>query len=331
MRHFLFLLGLVFLLATDAQAEVQRDYAAEVAKGQQALNKQDYSSAYEEYLRVAKEKDNPLAQFTLALFYDFGWGRAQDRAAACEWYAKAAPGHIPAAQHFHADCLRHGINDKADPVKAAQWYRQAADNGYFLSLCSLAELYIAGEGVPRDTQQGLALCDQAASKGLSSAMLSMSRFYLSDDPALKDESKAHHYLLQAARFKNTEAQFKLGVFYRDGITGDIDVSSARHWFELAAASGHVPAYYQTGVLYFNAPVDPVAKQLHPNDLAKAYLWLSAASKRSDDKAELQQTQNLLNQIARVMPRTWLGDLDAKLAEHLALYPSKELGNETQDR
>lgn len=305
------------LLACPAYA-TQADANTEIAHAQKLLSAGDYGAAYREYLQFAEEKQNPLAQFTVALFHDYGWGRAVNHAMACQWYAKAAVGHIPAAQHFYAECLQQGINGPADPGKAAHWYKQAVQNGHTISLCSLAQLHITGQGVPQAPRKGLALCQQAAEQGLDRAMVKMGQFHLDDNRQLRDYEKAYYWFKQASQTANAKAQYYLGIMYRDGLGRDIDLTAARNWFESAASHGFVPAYYQTGLLYFNAPLNPVAQKLHPNHLAKAYLWLSAAAERTQQQAERQETTKLLGKIKDRMPAAWLPSLNEKLAQHLEL-------------
>jgi TPR repeat protein len=317
----IYLIFLLCLLTVNAQAQKNHDYTAELTGALKALASKDYAEAYRKFQQVADH--NPLAQFNLALFHHFGWGRPVDEATACRWYAKAAKGDIPVAQHFYADCLLEGKQTKADPKQAAIWYQHAADNGHIISLCSLAELYIKGIGVSKDSQRGLALCQQAADRGISKAMLKMARFHLMANPKLHNPQMALAYLQQAAQNRNIEAQFMLAEIRRDGIDDQyIDLGKARYWFELAAANGYIPAYYQVGKLYFNAPVDPKTKLLPADALAKAYLWLTATSKRSQQVKEIEASRQMLQQIATVMPTSWLDDLNKKLDEHLAQYPSK---------
>lgn len=113
--------------------------------------------------------------------------------------------------------------------------------------------------------------------------------------------------------------YQLGVMTRDGLGRSAAPTAARNWFESAASKGYVPAYYQTGLLYFNAPLDPVAHKLHPNHLAKAYLWLSAVIERSAEQAEIRATTKLLSEIKERMPESWLPSLNEKLAHHLQQY------------
>ena len=65
---------------------------------------------------------------------------------------------------------------------------------------------------------------------------------------------------------------------RDGLGQPRALPTARHWFETAASQKYQPAYLPTGELYFNGPADPNTGGLSANDLAKTYLWLSAASR-----------------------------------------------------
>jgi len=312
---------LCFLVLACPALAASADVDSALAQAQERVSAGDYANAYDEYLHIAEQDNHPLALFSIALFYEYGWGREEDHAAACQWFAKAAAEHVPAAQHFYAECLRQGSNGPADLGEAAYWYEQAAQNGHIISWCSLAELYVSGQGVPVDVEKGLSLCQQVAEQGLSTAMVRMGRFYLEGDDPLRDLDKAYYWFEEGSLLANPTAQHYLGIMCRDGVGRDPDSTTARYWFESAASQGFVPAYYPTGLLYINAPLDPVADKLHPDYLAKAYLWLSATTERSDDDAEVQEAVALLGEIKREMPASWLPSLDEKLARHLAQYES----------
>ncbi|MFQ5766235.1 MAG: tetratricopeptide repeat protein [Rhodospirillales bacterium] len=297
------------------------DIATELEEAQAALSAGEYDKAFREYRRFAEEKGNPLAQFTLGLFFQLGWGRPVNPVAACQWHEKAAAGGIPAAQHFLADCLVEGIHRPADAATAALWYERAAQNGHTVSLCSLAALYIAGRGIPKEPAKGLALCRQAAEAGFVRAQVLMGRFLVEGDPEVRDPGAALAWFEAAARQGSAEAQYRLGLMLRDGLGGPKDPATARIRFETAASQGHVPAYFPTGALYFEAPPDPETNRQRAQDVAKAYLWLSAAAKRSKDPDELDRTAEMLAKLRRIMPETWLPTLDEKVARHLAEHPA----------
>lgn len=90
------------------------------------------------------------------------------------------------------------------------------------------------------------------------------------------------WLSTAAQGNAPEAQYYLGVMLRDGMGRPKAPEAARFCFERAASRGYGPAYFPTGELYFNSPVNPNTGTLPAHDLAKAYLWVSAASRRTKD-------------------------------------------------
>ncbi len=301
------------------RAAAQADISNQLDGANAALAAGEYDTAFKEYTRFAEDQGNPLAQFMLALFYQFGWGRPVDPVEACRWHEKAAEGRIPAAEHALGDCLVAGTHRPADPAAAAAWYVRAAEHGHAISLCRLAELYVAGTGVPKDPRKGLAYCRQAAEMGLLPAQIRMGEMLLDGDDDVRDPEAAYGWFEIAANRESPEALYYLGRMTRDGLGRPKDLGAARHWFELSASRGHVAAYFPIGVLYFAAPVDETGLPGAEN-LAKAYLWLSATAERSRDPNELAKAQEMLGRIRAVMPATWIPDLDRKVADHLAEHP-----------
>ena len=174
------------------------DLSTQLKQAQAALSAGDYDKAYPQYLQFANQ-DNALAQFTVGLYHQLGWGeRPRDPALACQWFEKSAAGDIPTATHYLAQCFEQGIGRPADPAQAAHWYQRAAGLGYYQSLCSLAELYMKGQGVARDPQKGLALCQEAAEKGAVPARVQVGRYLLEGDKSIRDPQAAHDWFQSAA-------------------------------------------------------------------------------------------------------------------------------------
>ncbi len=304
------------------QCRAKPDMSTELKNAQELLSKGEYDKAFAEYRRFADEQNNPLAQFTLGLFFQYGWGRSVDPVAACGWFEKAARSDIPAAAHFFADCLAKGVDRPTDPAGAAAWYEKAAALGHYISLCSLAELHMTGSGVPKDPARGLTLCRQAAEKKVPAAQVRTGLFLLEGDPSIRNLDEAFKWFSVAAQRGAPEAQYYLGVMLRDGLGRPKAPETARFWFESAASQGYAPAYFPAGELYFYSPVDPDTGNLQAHELAKAYLWLSAASRRTKDHKELKRIEDLLVKILEIMPASWRPDLDAKVNAHLAAYPAQ---------
>jgi TPR repeat protein len=145
----------------------------------------------------------------------------------------------------------------------------------------------------------------------------MGRYLLEGDDSIRDFNQAINRFQIAAQANSPEAQYYLGIMARDGKGQPKSNETACQWFELAASQGYVPAYLQTSQLYFNAPVDAETQKLSGHDLVKAYLWLTATTKRTRDKDELSKATHMLKQVRKIMPAEWIPKLDKTVAEHLA--------------
>ncbi|SFK95190.1 hypothetical protein SAMN05216302_102231 [Nitrosomonas aestuarii] len=306
---------LVFGVSTLC-AQPQIDTRKELAAAQQWLADGEYQQAYEAFHFHAQEKQNPLAQFTLGLFYQQGWGIEVDLKKACRWFESAAEGGIPTANHLFAQCLQNGTHQPADFTSAIHWYQNAADLGHIISWCSIAELTLQGKGIPQNPHKALEQCRQAALTGSTPAQIQMGKFYLHGDTSIQDPRQAAVWFSYAANSGSLEACYHLGVINLNDFN---DVTRALNWFETAASQGYLSAYFPTARLYFNAPVSDETKLPTAANLAKAYLWLSATRQLSKDEKELRDTERMLKKIEQIMPESWKKDLDQKVFEHLSAF------------
>lgn len=313
-RHFL---SIVLLLAMVPVAQASTNLNAELQAANQALAARDYDKAYALFASHAAK--NPLAQFTLGLFYQNGWGRPADPIKACRRFEIAAHGNIPAAQQFFGDCLAHGTGRAVDGKTAVAWYRKAGANGDFIALCSAGSLYIAGKIVEKDVQQGLALCTQAAQANSPPAMLKLADYYRKGTVVPKNLTSARYWYQQAAERNVPEAQYRFGIMLGEGQGGTPDPAKARFWLETAASAGYTAAYLPTAILYANVKPDPKTGALAPAYLAKIYMWNSAARASTSDPAQLAEITRIAKLVDKVMPPSWKPELDKKVAAHLAKY------------
>ncbi len=322
MMNFVMIGLAVFLCASEVSAK--KNVTKELSEAQALLAKGDYDAAFKEYQYFAEEKENSLAQFTMGLFFRLGWGRQIDDKKACEWFERAGNNGIPTATHFFADCLKDGAGMEPDPARAAQWYQKAADLGYHISLCSLAQLYMTGNGVPKDPEKALELCKKAADKRVIPAQIQMGHFYMEKDTGVQDYASAFDWFSKAAEMNIPEAQYYLGLMLRDGLGRTRDHKTALMWFELAAAKGYEKAYFPVGSLYYNSPKDPETGLIKAADLAKSYMWLTAAIRQKADPSGQKAAEDLKVNLMEIMPETWKKDLDSKVEDHFKSYPSGKL-------
>ena len=318
------LFPLLSLFPASALAQPE-DLAATLGPAQEALAAGDYDAAYKQYRRVAEDEHNPLAQYSVGLFYQLGWGRPVNDAEACRWFAQAAEGNIPGALLAHADCLRLGTNGEAHPAEAALYYQKAADEGLPTALCSLAELYMAGEGVPRDPAKALELCTAVARQGYPPAINRAGLFYLEGDESIRDHEKALQWFVAGANVNDPAAMYNLGRMMRLQLVADANIDDARQWFERAASQGYEPAYFRTAELYYLAEGRAEDGTITEDDLAKLYMWLQVTLQASEDQAEREKAGEMLEQVLAVMPEAWQPVLDQRVTEHLRKFDGNSQG------
>ena len=308
------LIGLLWIPTLFAQPQPNNPKA--LTEAQQWLADGKYQKAYEVFHYHAQERQNSLAQFTLGLFHQQGWGIEIDSKKACRWFEKSAKGRIPTANHFFAQCLQNGTHQPADYTSAIHWYQKAAELGHTISLCSIAELTMQGRGTLKNPRKALEQCQQAALADSVPAQLQMGHFFLHGDESIRNPREAVAWFNYAAEKGSLEAHYQLGMINLNTFN---DGARALNWFETAASRGYLPAYFPTAQLYFNAPLSDETKLPAADNLAKAYLWLSATKQLSKDKSELLSTNEMLGKVEQIMPASWKKDWNQKVSKHLSTF------------
>lgn len=303
-------------LTPNKQESALNDLVSDLNKAQLLLSKQDYQAAFQEYQHYA-EQGNALAQFSLALFHQNGWGRQVDQVKACQWHEKAVQGNIPAAYQFYGDCLKQGTHRPADSVAAIKAYESAVSLGLHDSLCSIGELYIKGQGIAKDVAKGMGLCQQSAEQGSPNAALLLAETFYQGTGIKQDYKQAAQWYAGLAERKVAKAQYRLAQMLYKGLGVNKNTQAARFWYESAAEQGYLEAYLPTAELYFYAEENPKNDKPLPTYTAKAYLWLTALLKRADSKGiDLKPAKALHGKVIKIMPKQWHVELDKKVIEHL---------------
>jgi TPR repeat protein len=141
-----------------------------------------------------------------------------------------------------------GNSVRRDPVQAASWMRNAAENADPEAMFRLGVMYLRGWGVPQDPASGSRWLLRSADKGYPDAVRQVAALYASGEGAL-DSSLALLVLRRAAETGNAEAQNTLGLAYHLGRGIEQDDRKAVQWFRLAADQGHATALTNLGWMY----------------------------------------------------------------------------------
>jgi len=167
------------------------------------------------------------------------------------WYQADAESGDADSQNNLAGCYKDGgCGFAADLKKSAMWYKQAAKQGHWQALCSLAGMYADGLGVQRDEKKARQILKKAAKTGYAVAQRKLGEFLEHGKGDAKDLEGAASLFLQAAQQDDSEAQFRLAWAYIFGKGVAQNVTHGLQWMQEASALGHAHAHGALGEAYW---------------------------------------------------------------------------------
>jgi hypothetical protein len=166
-------------------------------------------------------------------------------------YAKALAKLRPAAragdrlaEYLLASLYLNGNGVPKDTDEGLKWLTKSADQGYARAQSDLGALYISGRHVAANTTRGMELLGKAAAQGDPSASYNLGVMY--HDPGdSQNRAKAETYFLVAAKKGYADAQYALARMCYDRK----DFVQAAEWYAKAAAQGDLQATYNLGYMY----------------------------------------------------------------------------------
>jgi TPR repeat protein/LysM repeat protein len=240
------------------------------------------------------------AQNTLGNAYTNGdLGLNRDFVEAFKWYSRAAEQGFPQALFNLGLAFELGRGVPAEAGVAFKYYLRAAEKGYATAQFNVANMYSTGRGVPQDSFEAVLWYRQAAEQKLAEAQFNLGLAYESGNGVTKDEALAAQWYESAAAQNFPLAQYNLGILLEDGRGVEKDEIAAATLYRSAAEHGIAPAQNNYGLMLFEGrgglPPDPVeafvwlnlavengvppaardaiAKELSPEQLSAAKLWL----------------------------------------------------------
>ena len=214
------------------------------------------------------------SRYLLGKYYYDGADRNYDLAA--DFFRQAAEqGHVD-AQYRTGLCYDEGKGVREDSREAANWYQRAAEQGNVKAQYRLGECFDYGHGVPKDTAMADRWFMAAAEQGDAKAEYKVGmRYTATYMPGNLD--KAFVWFQKAAEQGDPDAQYWLGRCYSRGDGVESDPEKAAEWFRRAAEQGHAVSQ--------NALADCYTKGIGvPRDAAEAARWYRRAADRGDPDA-----------------------------------------------
>lgn len=179
--------------------------------GLRAYQKNDFSTAFEEFHKVAEQGD-VTAQNVLGFMYAYGQGVAKDGQQAITWYRKAADQGFPEAQAGLARVYEAGLGGVAiNKQQAVYWYLKAADQGVASAQYNLGFMHANGYGVMKDEQLAADWYRKAADQGFAPAQYNLGIMYANGQGVAKNEQLATDWYRKASAQGHTGARTALNM------------------------------------------------------------------------------------------------------------------------
>ncbi|MHB9148282.1 MAG: ankyrin repeat domain-containing protein, partial [Candidatus Amoebophilus sp.] len=224
------------------------------------------------------QKNDIEAQTCLAVNYYKGEGVRQDYVKAKEYFKKSAKQGYSKAQNWLGSMYRDGLGGEKDYAKAKEWFEKAANQGHAIAQFNLGRSYYDGSGVERNYKKAKGWFKKSAGQGYANSQNWLAYMYRNGQGIEKDYAKAKEWFEKAANQGNTDAQDWLGSMYRDGLGVEKDYVKAKEWFGKAANQGYARAQNWLGDMYSNGlGVD--------KDYAKAKEWFEKAAEQEHAAAQ----------------------------------------------
>ncbi|RIA91531.1 hypothetical protein C1645_821945, partial [Glomus cerebriforme] len=205
---------------------------------------------YNFHENVEHIKDD-VAQYNLGQYYRHGKGVVKDEVKAFEYYKKSADQGYLNAQFQLGFCYNHGIGTEINKEKAFEYYKITAEKGHINAQNNLGILYKNGKGVGKDLEKAIYWFNKAAENENAEAQYNLGKCYKYGKGVEKNNVKAFELYKKSADQGCLNAQFQLGRCYYDGIGTEINKEKAFEYYKLAAEKGHYDAQNKLGYLYYN--------------------------------------------------------------------------------
>lgn len=184
---------------------------------------------------------------------------------------------VPSAGNAAVEALR-----SRDFAKARSIAEPLAVKGDVEAQIVMAQLYLHGEGVPKDAKKAADYFRQAALKGDRRAQRSLGVFYQTGQGVPENMSEAiRWYRLAGDAGDITSAKF-LGSIYMGASIVSANIPDAIRYFEIAANQGDVEAEFNLATILHNPGRLHNAVELE--DLPKAAYWYQRAFEHGDMNA-----------------------------------------------
>jgi len=154
---------------------------------------------------------------------------------------KAADAGNAVAQYDLAMRYQYGSGTDRDPDKALKYFLLSADQGNAKAAFAVSTILFDGQDVAADPQRALLYLRKSAAAGDHMAEHNLALWYQNKSRDRDRFEQAFAFMTKAASSGDAESQTILGEYYRDGVGTKRDPAKGFEWLGKAANQGYRPA------------------------------------------------------------------------------------------
>jgi uncharacterized protein len=191
-----------------------------------------------------------IAQFNLAVIYDYGEEPYQNKSKALKLYEQSArQGFSDAQSNLGYLYSSGGVNGKPDFDKAFYWYSRAAEQNNNNASYNLSFYYRAGRSVQKDSEKALRLLSDVTGEHRPAAMKLIGDMYMLGELGKKNSERAAEYYYKAAIASHVPAQLELAKILLDSKSQPYNLEESFRWYLKAAEAEDIDGQYNVAVCY----------------------------------------------------------------------------------
>jgi eukaryotic-like serine/threonine-protein kinase len=204
-----------------------------------AQRRKDYGSAFEIAKSLARDNNDPDAEYLLGLIFEYGLNGEKDETQARQFYLQAAQQGNASAAFNLARLYEAGIGGEKNAEEAFRWYKKAAEEGDLDAQNSVGYFFLSGKGTDRSDTDAVYWFRSAAEKGFAKAQKNLADMYYQGRGVPRaDKAEAFKWYKRAADQNDAAAEYAVASYYEYGLPPkQRDYDAAADWYRKAAAHG----------------------------------------------------------------------------------------------
>ncbi len=240
-----------------------------------------YDLALEIYLKSTTE--DLFINRNLGMIYEYGLSTPINYKNAKIKYELAANLNDGFSQFRLANFYLVGRGIEKDTFKAIQLYERASLNNIYQAQNTLARIYIEGELVDKNYEKAINWLNQSIKGGFVESHFWLGTLYLNDNYLDRNIELGLIYLENGAKLNDTLSMVELARLNYYGLYMPKNIKVALQLYEKAALKGNINAIHQIALAYF------LGNSVDKN-YEEAYTWYSKLASINDERGLLKVAQ-----------------------------------------